>query len=255
MSHQGTDEGSGLNELFGSRVDPETGDRVSDDADDGWDTPKEDKGKKNDKKATRVIVSILLVLAMLVGGYLIVWDTFLKNTDAPMPTQTFTSTSPDTYEPVRNSFVPQLDGPRIVIESIEMEAKMFTTDKMDDGFLELPPPPDATWYKRTQPFGAEQGKSLIAGHVDLGFGSKAPFNRLHNIQKGAPIEVEGPDGEVHMYEASSMEVFDRNSLPEDIFSDKGEHELIIVTCSGPQINSGEASYYEYNLVVRATPMK
>lgn len=201
-------------------------------------------------------IGLLLILAVAALGVgLIVKGLYLDSapTSAPMPSKVFSESDADTYSGQKTAFVPSIKGPRIVIDSLELEAPL-TQSGAKDGWLVLPDPPLATWYEKTAVIGAKQGRSLIASHVDFGQGDAAPFSQLHKIEKGAPIDVRTADGKTHEYKASSIQVYERQELPSDLFRMTGRHQLVLVTCSGPTVNSGKASYYLYNLVVIADPV-
>lgn len=180
-----------------------------------------------------------------------------KANNAPVPEKLFSASDPDTYQPKQEKFHPNyhpaLTGPMVAIPSLGLEASLTQT-AAKNGYLELPAPPLATWYEKTAKLGASSGRSLIASHVDFGHGEDAPFSRLHKIEKGAPIEVRDLDGTMRLYKAKSISLYERQKLPKDVFRTTGKHELVLVTCSGPSIDSGEAAYYLYNLVVIAEPI-
>ncbi|MDR2256200.1 MAG: class F sortase [Arthrobacter sp.] len=171
-----------------------------------------------------------------------------------MPQHTFAATDPDTYvEDVKAAWKPTVEGPRVVVEALEIQAPLVSTGALA-GALVLPDPPAATWYEQTQPPGADKGATLIASHVDSGFGDAAPFSRLHAIKKGTPIEIRDAAGKTHKYKASSIQVYERQAVPREVFELTGKPRLVLVTCSGPTVNSGSAAHYLYNLVVVATPI-
>lgn len=172
---------------------------------------------------------------------------------APVPEVLFSATDPDTYVVPDSEFTPTLTGPMVTVPSLGLEAELTVTGAKN-GFLELPDPPKATWYDKTAELGAEAGRSVIASHVDFGHGDAAPFSKLHKIQKGAPIQVRGMDGELHEYVTTSIDLYERQEVPKDVFRTTGDHELVLITCSGPTVESGEAAHYLYNLVVIAEPV-
>ena len=203
------------------------------------------------------ILTVILALAVLTGIGLVAYG-FLGGTksearQAPVPEVLFNADDPDTYVPKVEAFEPRLTGPMVRIPSLALEAELTQTGAKN-GYLELPNPPKATWYNKTAMLGAEEGRSLIASHVDFGQGDAAPFSKLHRIEKGAPIQVRDLDGTLRNYKATSINLYERQELPKDVFRTTGKHELVLVTCSGPTINAGEASYYLYNLVVIAEPI-
>lgn len=193
---------------------------------------------------------IMLGLAMVVFGF----SNSGVPASAPLPEKLFSAADPDTYQesslPKKEKKFELGEGPLVAVPSLGMQSELVATGA-EDGWLVLPDPPKATWYEKTSVPGASKGSSLIASHVDYGHGDAAPFSRLHKIQKGAPIVVRDFEGKMHKYKASSIQVYERQGIPPELFKTTGKHQLVLVTCSGPTINAGEASYYMYNLVVVA----
>lgn len=225
------------------------------------------------KTSIRSLLGLLVIVGLVLGS-LFVYQGLQPPAEAPMPLATFSEEDPDTIddpqgaseshstsssdsesnESKESKSAKQIDGPSVSVSSIGLKAPLISTTAKPNGYLELPNPPDATWYQQTQPLGSDQGKTLIASHVDLGFGREAPFNRLHKIQKGALIDVVGLDGMEHTYKTSSLAIYPHNALPDSIFDVDGSPQLVLVTCSGPYLEIGDADYYEYNLVVTADPI-
>lgn len=203
------------------------------------------------------ILAVATTFAVLAGTGLVAYG-FLGGTtseahQAPVPSVLFNADDPDTYVPKVEGFRPTLTGPMVSIPSLDLEAELTQTGAKN-GYLELPDPPLATWYNKTAELGADEGRSLIASHVDFGHGAAAPFSKLHKIEKGAPIQVRDLDEGLRNYKTTSINLYERQALPKDVFRTSGKHELVLVTCSGPTINAGEAPYYLYNLVVIAEPI-
>lgn len=194
---------------------------------------------------------ILLGIALVIFGM----DSAERGAgSAPMPETLFSAADPDTYDrstakSQEQGFVME-HGPVVAVPSLGMQSSLVATGAKD-GWLVLPDPPLATWYEKTSWPGAQAGNTLIASHVDYGHGEDAPFSQLHKIQKGAPILVRDFEGKLHTYKTTSIEVYERQGIPPNLFTTTGKPQLVLVTCSGPTIGAGEASYYMYNLVVTA----
>lgn len=148
---------------------------------------------------------------------------------------------------------PSFTGAGVTIPSLGINSPMIATDH-NGAELVLPEPPASTWYQQTAMPGADQGNSLIASHVNWGHGEYAPFSQLHKIDKGAPVFVRDFEGGEHAYVVTDIEVFHQTALPDSLFDQSGEHQLKILTCSGPTIERGGEAYFLYNLVVTAEPV-
>lgn len=146
-----------------------------------------------------------------------------------------------------------MEGAAVFIPSVGIASPMTATDT-DGAQLILPEPPRSTWYKRTAQIGADQGSSVVASHVNHGYGQLAPFSRLHKIDKGAPILVRDFEKNWHVYKATEIDVYHQTALPRSLFRGGGDHVLNLVTCSGRTVERGGERYFFYNLVVGAVPV-
>lgn len=201
----------------------------------------------------RICTALLALAGVGLIAYGFLGGTTTEDRQAPVPETLFNAADPDTWVAKPEQFRSTLTGPMVAVPSLGLEAELTQTGAKN-GYLELPDPPLATWFNKTVKPGAKNGRSLIASHVDFGHGAATPFSRLHRIEKGAPIQVRDADGALRNYKTTSINLYEREGLPKDVFRTTGKHELVLVTCSGPTINSGEASHYLYNLVVIAEPI-
>lgn len=213
---------------------------------------------KQPKKRVRIPGwEIVLVLAAIAGA-LLIWVGFQTQSSpniAPLPESEFSiedAVKPESCDP--SEYVPTQKGSFVAVPCIGIDAPLTQTGAKD-GWLTLPDPPWATWYERTAPVGSSKGHSLVASHVDSGQGAAAPFYQLHRISKGDTIYVQNEAGERFEYRAKTLKVHEREEVPKEYFSPLGDPTLVLVTCSGPTIDSGDAPYYLYNLVVTAELVK
>lgn len=106
------------------------------------------------------------------------------------------------------------------------------------------------WYR----FGAgpgDRGSVVLAGHVDSRRFGVGPLAELQAIGVGDRVEVAtGRDG-TRSYRVDSIERFDRQALPAEVFARTGPERLRLVTCTGPYVP--EAGGYQQNLVITAVP--
>lgn len=199
-------------------------------------------------------LALALVLAgAIMMGFALFGPKKVLEANAPEPAQVYSSTDPDTYQQDTNAtWKSTIVGPRVTVPALKLEAPLTKTNEKD-GYLDLPKPPRAAWYEQTVPLDADQGRTVIASHVDSGYGDAAPFSRLHNIEKGTPVVVRDFNGVEHTFKAVSIKLYERQDVPDSIFDVNGKHQLVLMTCSGPTIESGRAAHYLYNLVVIADP--
>lgn len=92
---------------------------------------------------------------------------------------------------------------------------------------------------------------VLAGHVDSRRFGVGPLADLRGIAVGDRVEVATGSGSVRPYRVDSIETFDRQALPADVFARTGPERLRLVTCTGPYLP--QAGGYQQNLVVTAVP--
>ena len=107
------------------------------------------------------------------------------------------------------------------------------------------------WYTASAPIGAEQGNSVLAGHVDYPYDAPA-LGTLYTAQPGQKLWVSDSSGAVFSYTVVTVrEPTPRTDPPQDIFELTGEPGLSLVTCSGDYVQpDGSPSWsYTNNLIV------
>lgn len=177
-----------------------------------------------------------------------------RTVNAPMPETTYDADAPDTYDgsvDIEAAAANLAGEPDQLIAPTEGIQVGYSPSHVENGALVLPDAPATVWYDQTSPLG-DPGASLIAGHVNYTDLSLSPFSQIAGLSKGSPILVTDDAGQVHEYKVESLQVYDQQELPQDLFSADGPDKLSLVTCSGASISTGGAWAYEYNLVVTAT---
>lgn len=178
-----------------------------------------------------------------------------RTVTAPTPESTFDDNDPDTYDvedvDVAAAVTEITGSPDTLIAPTEDIRVSYALSPAENGALVLPPAPGTVLYDETTAPG-QPGSTLIAGHVNYDDLSLSPFSQIAGLEKGAPILVTDDAGAVHEYAVDSLQVYDQQALPDDLFSTSGQDRLVLVTCSGASISTGGAWAYEYNLVVTAT---
>lgn len=124
----------------------------------------------------------------------------------------------------------------------------------DGGEMVLPESSKVAQYTEAAPLEAEDGSTVIAGHVNFTDGSWGALGPLHQVREGDPVYVTDSEGEVRQYVVSRMSVLHKESLPYQIFRTEGERQLVVVTCGGDVEKVGGEWVYTQNLVVYAMPV-
>jgi sortase A len=108
---------------------------------------------------------------------------------------------------------------------------------------------EAGWFK----YGAlpgEEGSAVIAGHVDNGIARPAVFYNLKDLALGDKINVK-TKGEAELYfTVTKIETLDYNDRNTDVFTEKGDKFLKLITCSGKWVS--KIKTHDKRLVVTAT---
>lgn len=151
----------------------------------------------------------------------------------PLPAPTVTQTPTQTPEPVTKPTRLQAAGMVAPVVPVRMEGTVLT------------PPDDPTvlgWWGK--PLGAKRGATLLIGHtVSTGGGT---FDDLEQVSTGTRIEVND-----RPYRVSSVEVMSTADLARRarvLFSQEGEHRLVLVTCEDYDPTTG---HYRSNVVLIA----
>lgn len=148
-----------------------------------------------------------------------------------------------------SSKVDELSNNSFFIPSIDSTYSVRETHS-SDGELILPDAPEIARYDGSSDFN-EEGNTIVAGHVNYNNLSMAPIARIASTEPGDRVFVKDEDGTVLEYEIESLRTFEKDSLPEEIFSKEGGNTLSLITCSDESISSDPSAVYEYNLVVDA----
>ena len=110
---------------------------------------------------------------------------------------------------------------------------------------------DATWWGAG--LDAPQGATVLAGHVNWK-GEIGPFNELWEAEVGGTVSVRDDSGTDFTYRVSDIVTVSKDELPAraaELFSQGGEHRLVLVTCGGRFVGGDEG--YSENRIVIATP--
>ena len=138
------------------------------------------------------------------------------------------------------------------IPALNLQAAVHDVGLADDGTIEVPElnrHNEAGWYVAS-PTPGENGPAVIVGHVDTRTGPSV-FYQAGTLHPGAQIQVRRMDGSVAIFEVTSVERFDKSSLPaERVYADFSHPGLRLITCGGRWV--GGSTGYADNVVVFAS---
>lgn len=126
---------------------------------------------------------------------------------------------------------------KIEIPSVKISATVKTVGTTSSGNMAVPVNfSDVGWYKYGALPGAV-GNTIIAGHYESavnksGFVKGGPFQNLSKIKIGDNIYVIGENGKKLHYKVSSKKIYGKDDNTNEIFSQKGESKLVLITCNG-----------------------
>ena len=157
----------------------------------------------------------------------------------PPPTTTSTTLPPAKVPPTA-----------LTIDDLGISQAVLPVGLQDDGWMEVPDVADIGWYLHGAVPG-RPGATVIVAHVWWG-DTPGPFRRLGAIEPGAVIEVGSEDGAVRSYVVVERTMYDKDSLPSDLWRNSGPETLALITCGGDYNRSTRR--YEQNIVVYAVPL-
>ncbi len=142
---------------------------------------------------------------------------------------------------------------RVTMDVVDIDATVRPVGVASDGQMQLPPDPRVLgWYRFGPPPGAGTGGSaVLAGHLDSNRFGLGPLVRLRDVEIGDTVELAASDGRTVTYTVVGVTRYERQGLPDELFSRRGPERLRIITCGG-EYDAGQGGYQQ-NLVVTAVP--
>lgn len=213
----------------------------------------------------------LVALVGLVVSLLVVWSRLAPGTpdqeSEPGPPAAVSTSSPESATvPGDPSQIGRSDAApdavqaaavsrpvRVALASVGIDSPVRAVGVAADGQMRLPADPRVMgWYRFGSAPGAEDGGSVVlAGHLDSKRFGLGPLVRLRDTEVGDPVDVTLSNGATSTYTVVGVERFDRQGLPDQLFSRQGPERLHVITCGGPY--DADAGGYQQNLVVTAAP--
>ncbi len=140
---------------------------------------------------------------------------------------------------------------RVEVPAAGLAAPLRPVGVDDAGAMALPADPAVLgWYRYGPAPGAGTGSVVLAGHLDSRRYGLGPLVGLREVGPGDTVRVDSREG-VRRYTVVEVRRFDRQALPEELFSRAGPERLRIITCGGEYLP--DRGGYQQNLVVTAVP--
>jgi len=141
----------------------------------------------------------------------------------------------------------------VVIPSLCINAPMTQTGSSGGSVVIPTAVSEVAWYNQSAGFSSPSGNTVIVGHVDSYSQGPGALSRLSRIQPGAVVIARG-DGGQGRWLVTSLRVYPKAALPQDIFTTTGARQLVLVTCGGPIEHIDGIATYADNVVVTAVPV-
>jgi hypothetical protein len=170
-------------------------------------------------------------------------------TDPPSP-DPLPSADPDPTTTSTTLPAPKVPPTALTINDLDISQALQSVGLQDDGWMEIPDVTEIGWYRHGAAPG-RPGSTVLVAHVWWG-DTPGPFHRLGALEPGALIEVGGEDGAVHTYVVVERTMYDKDSLPDELWLKSGPETLALITCGG-DFNSSTRRYKQ-NIVVYAVPI-
>jgi LPXTG-site transpeptidase (sortase) family protein len=110
---------------------------------------------------------------------------------------------------------------------------------------------ETAWWSDGAAPGDPTGTVVIAAHDHSANAGAGAYYAHKTAKPGTVVQVTSADGKTRSYRVTSVRMMPKAQLPLDIWSQKGENHLELVTCGGPF--DAAAGHYRDNIVVTAVP--
>lgn len=143
---------------------------------------------------------------------------------------------------------------RARLGSLGIDAAVRPVGVQKDGQMRLPDDPRVLgWYRFGAAPGAGSGATVLAGHLDSQRFGLGPLVRLRDMQVRDTFRVGLANGKTKKYVVKRINRYDRQGLPDALFSRTGPERLHLITCGGAY--DADNGGYQLNLVVTAVPAR
>ena len=167
------------------------------------------------------------------------------------PTQRVPRETPDSTDPM----APAPSAPvGIRIPAIGVDAAVDPVGLDADGGMEIPYDiARIGWYEPGVAVGADNGTSVLSGHVDSREQGEGAFFELRALDVDDLVSVDHADGSSSQWRVVARTVYPKDELPiAEIFTRFGDPRLVLITCGGAFDNTERS--YDDNVVVYTEPV-
>ena len=122
------------------------------------------------------------------------------------------------------------------------------------GALQIPSDPAVVGRdEQTAPLPADGGATFLAGHVQAG-GVDGALHDLTQVRAGSRVFTRDDEGAVREWVVTSLRTSRGKTMDPADFSTDGERRLVLVTCTGPVVATGDRRSFRDAVVVTAVPV-
>jgi hypothetical protein len=145
-------------------------------------------------------------------------------------------------------------GARVEIPAVGIDASIGADLTLNASGDWLPPTYQLGRWDASAALDAEQGTTMLAGHVWVAQ-SPGVLANLREVSPGNQVVLVDDDGHRQEFLVTAIEEFPRDDLPSWVWgTDTGDRRLVLVTCAGQGIDNGGHRVWSRNLVVEAVPV-
>ena len=139
-----------------------------------------------------------------------------------------------------------VEGPglpvRLIIPSINVDAKIIYVGLAPDGSVGVPAGPDEVAWFGLGPRPGASGSSVITGHFGpWKNGAHSVFDNLNKLKSGDIIYIEDDKGKQIPFTVDHSHIYPNDAIVPEVFSKDGGARLNLITCNGEWL-AGQETY-------------
>jgi hypothetical protein len=138
---------------------------------------------------------------------------------------------------------------RVLIPRVGVNARIIRVGVETTGNMEVPADVRTVGWYRFGPSPGLPGSTVLIGHVDSRATGPGVFFGLSELEPGDRIRVLASGRRWESFEVVARNLWEKDRLPEQLFSREGDPVLTLITCGGSFDSA--AGRYTHNVVVTA----
>lgn len=138
---------------------------------------------------------------------------------------------------------------RVLIPRVGVNARIIPVSVETTGTMEVPADVRTVGWYRFGPSPGLPGSTVLIGHVDSRAAGPGVFFGLSELEPGDRIRVLSSGRRWESFDVVARNLWEKDRLPEQIFSREGDPVLTLITCGGSFDSA--AGRYTHNVVVTA----